>query len=345
MAKPLFLGIDAGGSQTRAALVSVDGKIFGCGTSGPANHLTGDRKMASASLREAVKVAIQNHPMRNGVLAVQGIGIGSAALVSRGRSEEARELLDGIVVSETIILDTDAYTAWAGAFGCQPGIVVIAGTGSICLGVSDTDQRARVGGWGWRFGDEGSAYHIAAQGIRLALQMADRRLPERRLWHALQRFLGLDPQVETLSSDVTEQFVEAWLYDSERTPADIAAFAPFVAVAASEGSLSAHALLINAGSELTRMVSAAAAQLPLAPPIRVAYQGGVLTGNKLVRDALITGLRDLAVPSEVGEPLHAAEFGAALLAIQACGYPIPVSFHASGLEKSKNMSSQHRGGG
>ena len=66
-----------------------------------------------------------------------------------------REVCADLFTAEVLEIDMDAVAAWAGALQLQPGIVLIAGSGSIALGVNEKRQRARAGGWGYLFGDCG----------------------------------------------------------------------------------------------------------------------------------------------------------------------------------------------
>ena len=308
----LFIGVDAGGTRTRAVCVSEEGVILGAGVAGPANHASGELAAARASIGEAIARAAASY-VEGGVVPVAATFIGSAGLEHVGDEAEGRRLLDDRIASREVFLDTDAYVAWAGAFRCRPGIVIIAGTGSMCLGIDAGGMRAKVGGWGWRVGDEGSAYGIAVDAVRAALQTVDGRLDAWRLWEAVEGF------VDGASSDgaVGALAVRSWLYDPRRSPADIAAFAPFVERAATSGCTVAAAILRRAGTELAKMAAAVAATLAPSPPLPIATLGGVMEGNAFVRSAFEEAIADVPGIAGIVVPAYEPHIGAALLAMRA----------------------------
>src|SRR5690606_1041239 len=112
-----------------------------------------------------------------------------------GEERQGRELLGGVASPRHVRLDSDVIAAWGGAFGGQAGIVLCAGTGSICVGVTAAGERLRAGGWGPVFGDEGSAYAIARHGIKAALASVDGRGKATSLLPEFLRFLGVEAEM------------------------------------------------------------------------------------------------------------------------------------------------------
>jgi glucosamine kinase len=313
----VFVGVDAGGTRTRAVCISGSGELLGQGQAGPANHTSGGWSQARSSISDAIACAT-SFLDADAPVVVNTTFIGSAGLEQTGDEVEGRRLLDDRIRSRLVCLDSDAYAAWAGAFRCRPGIVVIAGTGSMCLGIDAEGQRVKVGGWGWRVGDEGSAYGIAIDAIRAALQTVDGRNDADALWNALRSFvLGVPEAGDGGEAEVMA--VRAWLYDPARFAAEIAAFAPRVDDAAAAGCVAAKAILERAGTELAVMVRSVARQLGHPTRLPVALMGGVLRRSPGVaaafHDAL--GLDDATVL----EPAYEPEVGAALLAMHAARRP------------------------
>lgn len=314
----LFIGVDAGGTRTRAICVSGSGEVLGSGLAGPANHATAGLASARACITEAVHQATAFH-RSDRPLSVSAVFIGSAGLEHAGSEAEGRRLVEGAVDARHVQLDTDAYVAWAGAFRCQPGIVVIAGTGSICLGVDQAGNRSKVGGWGWRVGDEGSAYALAVDAMRVAVATSEGRAEAPLLWRALGQFLDLGQPGGADDEPLDGLAVRAWLYAPERRPADIAAFAPWIARAANEGCSTSKSILKAGGAELAGLVAAVARSLPGGRHLPVAAAGGVLANLTPVRSAFRAAI---ATHTELGsyvEPAYAPQLGAALLAMLAAG--------------------------
>ncbi|HEY0869075.1 MAG TPA: BadF/BadG/BcrA/BcrD ATPase family protein [Acidothermaceae bacterium] len=153
-----ILGVDAGGSATRAVLVR-DGEILARFEEPPLNVLL----QSDAHERLAALI------IASGAAAA---GLGLAGL--RGSTEAVlmeQRLQDVTGVDVVVVDDTEATLV--GAFGHGPGIVVIAGTGSNALGRNREGRSARAGGYGFLLGDEGSAYWFGSQAVRAALHSSD----------------------------------------------------------------------------------------------------------------------------------------------------------------------------
>ena len=316
----MVVGVDAGGTKTRAICLSVDGRVRGSGVAGPANHVTGPLGQARRSIGEAIACATAFAGLGR-PLPVAAVCIGSAGLEHAGEEREGRSLLDDhLVQAGRVVLDSDAYVAWAGAFQCRPGVVVIAGTGSMSLGVDAAGRRVKVGGWGWRVGDEGSAYAIAVEAIRAALRTLDGRCDAVLLWEELERFAQqalVDSAGVPLDGDPLA--VRAWLYGTERVPAEIAAFAPAVERAALAGCSVARDVLERAGHELAAAALAVRAQLPDSVPLPVALVGSVLEHNAVVGEALAGALQGAPGITAAQAAVYPPCVGAALLALEASG--------------------------
>lgn len=321
-----YLGVDAGGSHTRALLVSEDGEVMGAGRSGPANFRTGAVVHARVAVRDAVRQAIDQASSRAGprqVIEVAAAFLGSAGLEDTGDEKLAWDLLGGAVAPRRLGLDSDVYTAWAGAFAGEPGVVLSAGTGSICLGVTESGRRIRVGGWGPAFGDEGSAYAIARQGIEAALAMADGRGAATQLLDELLRFTDIAEEwgsggLERYGTELTN-----WLYSPGRYQPDIAGFAPLVENAALRGDPVALKILDRAGIDLAVMAATVVRQFEAdGPPVRLATNGSVLRGDGPVRVRFLAALEAEKISAAIAIPRFPPEAGAALLAMQLGGHEL-----------------------
>jgi len=146
----------------------------------------------------------------------------------------------------------------------EPGVAVVAGTGSIAYGRNERGDEVRVGGWGWLVGDEGSAFDIARRAINAAFRSYDGRGPSTSLTDAVKRRFN----VKDLRDLIT------YLYAGRGTPvARIARLAPLVNAAAVRGDEVARRILNEAGEELASAVIAAVRRLGMAG--RSVVVGGV----------------------------------------------------------------------
>lgn len=190
---PVVVGIDAGGTKTRAFAVSRAGEIVGRGAGGGGNLLS------SPDPRGSIAAALQE--------ALAGRSPDAVVLSCSGGERDAdrakgRAILSGLVGPAVAVEVThDALAAlYAGnPLGC--GVVLIAGTGSIAYGRNDQGAEARCGGWGYLVGDEGSAFWLGAEGLRAASYDHDGRgSPTRITRHlfadlAVTDFNGVLPQL------------------------------------------------------------------------------------------------------------------------------------------------------
>jgi N-acetylglucosamine kinase-like BadF-type ATPase len=201
---------------------------------------------------------------------------------------------------------------WAGSLACADGINIVAGTGSIGYGERQ-GRKARVGGWGEIFSDEGSAYWIAIQGLNAFTRMSDGRLPDGPLRQAFVDALGLSNDLDICARVMGE---------SGLSRDGVAALAPIVVHAANEGDMRATAILELAGSELANMAHALRRRLAFEEreTVLVSWSGGVLTKQDMVRASMQrhlqgTGSYDFVVPRH--QPAVGAALYAALLARSA----------------------------
>jgi N-acetylglucosamine kinase-like BadF-type ATPase len=169
------LGVDAGGTATRAALV-VDGVTTQRYASGPFNFLLHDdgvprmAALARAARPAAVGIGVP------GIARVPGAAAAFAAAVGEASGVRTR-------------VAPDATTAWLGAFLGRPGIVVIAGTASVAVGGS-AGALERAGGHGHLVGDEGGGYWLGRMALRAALAAAEGAGPPTGLGDALTEAAG-----------------------------------------------------------------------------------------------------------------------------------------------------------
>jgi N-acetylglucosamine kinase-like BadF-type ATPase len=297
--RPLVVGIDAGGTKTRAFAVTRAGEIAGRGAGGGGNLLSSPDPQGSiaAALREAlagrVPVAV--------VLSCSGGE--RAADRAKGRA-----ILAGLVGPEVAVEVThDALAAlYAGnASGC--GVVLISGTGSIAYGRNDQGMEDRCGGWGYLVGDEGSAFWLGAEGLRAASYDHDGRGSLTRITRHLYEDIG--------AADFNG--VLPLLYGKPHPPPAIQAATRAVARAYAEGDAIAVNIVQRGAHHLAEMATTVARALLLeGGPVYLA--GGAFENvrplEKAVRLELLGALPRAAVEPVSEEPAMGAARLAAKLA-------------------------------
>jgi glucosamine kinase len=223
-----------------------------------------------------------------------------------GREEERRELeteLYRLGVAEEVIVDSDASIALADAFDDGPGIIILAGTGSIAYGRGIDGSLARCGGWGPVFGDEGSGAWIGKRALGIVAAAADGREPT----------TALTGSILTAAEVNTPEELIPWAIAAGT--ATIAKLAPVVMATAAAGDARANALLSLAAEELVVHVRALALRLfgDERAAVPVAFSGGLLQKGSLLRKKLEQRTRS-AVP---GAQIRSAEIIPARGAVRA----------------------------
>ena len=290
-----FLGVDGGQSSTVAVIADQTGEVKGVGRGGPCNHTSAAeaRERFLAALRTAVRAAEQ-------AAGSSGIHYEAACLGMSGGPQDKTTLAREIVSADHLLVTTDAQVALTGAAAGEPGIIAIAGTGSIAYGRNATGRTARAGGWGYLMGDEGGAFDIVRQALRAMLRHHEGWGPATALTGALLAATGAHD-----SNDLLHR-----LYTPEYPRSRVASFALLVDEAAQKGDAVAREILTGAAQSLAMYVAAVRRQLfHRGEPSHVSYVGGVFRSD-LLRERF-----RLIVELEGDASVHAPKYGPAVGAL------------------------------
>jgi N-acetylglucosamine kinase-like BadF-type ATPase len=306
MALPELLGIDGGGTATKAWLADAEGHLLGRGRGGPSNIKAVGAAAALRALQAAIAGAFAD--AREDFNTVEVACLGLAGFDRPEDKEQLRTWAADGRWAKRLILVNDGDLVVAAGTPKGWGLGVIAGTGSIAVGRSPTGTTARAGGWGPLIGDEGSAYALALAGLRLVARMADGRDPPTGIGAVLtDRLCG------AMGIGGPEQLVAA-LYHPSMDRAAIAALAPVIVAAASEDARITAQLLEPAGRDLAELVLAVAQKLGWwewddETSLPLALAGGFLLSAPPVAETLIRHLEQLGfqvAPEIVPEPVAGA---------------------------------------
>ncbi|MCB8822555.1 BadF/BadG/BcrA/BcrD ATPase family protein [Microvirga rosea] len=210
MTDSLFLGIDGGGTKCRARLRDSDGNLLGEGIGGPSN-IRLDPDVVWASILSASRAALAEANLQEFDFSRIHAGMGAAGA---GQTSAVERLLSRSHPFGSFSIDTDAHTAWLGAFGGGDGAILIVGTGSCGYGVV-AGERRYVGGWGYEISDEGSGAAIGREVLRHTIWAYDGRIPSTPLSDAILGEFGHSPEA-----------IVDWV--GKARPADYARYAPLV---------------------------------------------------------------------------------------------------------------------
>lgn len=279
MSGNIVLGIDGGGTRTRASIVE-DEKVLAFAENGSIKRLRVGAEAADTHLRAILKDVFA----QAGVEGVCAASVGVASSKMPGVAEWISGVLREFGATKVEIVG-DEVIALDGAFKGGPGILQIAGTGSNCIGRAPDDSRESAGGWSSRLGDEGSGYWIGLHAVRRALKAYDREEPTRVL--------------ETVGHIWRTTTIDELVNVGDGTPGpDFAALAPAISKLAEDGDLVAACVMAQAASDLVDSVLLVRAKLrrkhQLTAEVPVAWIGSVVGKARLVREPFFAGLRAAA---------------------------------------------------
>jgi len=314
MSRTLFLGVDGGGTKTHFVLVDGEGNLI-ASHQGPASYhleigIDGLRDVLSAGLAALL-----------GQAGVDGSAIAHAffGLPAHGEDSVAQVKLDAmpepLLGHRRYRCGNDMVCAFAGSLGGEDGINIVAGTGSIGYG-ERRGRSARAGGWGEVFGDEGSAYWIAVQGLNVFTRMSDGRLPRGPLYAAFRESFDFGVDL-----DLCAEVMNA------PTRGSIAAMSKLVARAAQDGDSSAIRIFDDAARELAAVVEAGRHALEFDPGegVPVSYSGGVFNAGALILAPLQRHLEAQSGTYRLQAPILTPNGGAAIYAAKLAGQPLSVA--------------------
>lgn len=266
---PVYLGIDGGQSSTKALIANEHGRIIGHGTGGPCNHVSGPERREK--FFAAVKSSVHEACERAG-LDASSIEFAAACLGFSGGPEDKQVYVREAIRSAKYKVTHDAEIALSGATEGEPGIIVIAGTGSMAFGRNARGKSARAGGWGYIFGDEGGAFDIVRQALRAALKYEEGWGPETVLRPRLLTATGAPSANELMHRFYTDEFPR------ER----VATLAPLVEDAAIGGDRAAKMIIRMAAAQLASLARGVHESLfQKAESVPVCYIGGVFRSDPL----------------------------------------------------------------
>jgi len=297
-----YLGIDGGGTKTRCVLGD-EASVLASAVAGGSNIV----RLGEASAREALHAVIRQVCATAKVVPrqINAVCIGAAGAARPEMAAKIRTLLaevDSQFSPAYIEIVGDTVIALEAAFGSGPGVIAIAGTGSIVFGRDAAGRSARAGGWGFAISDEGSGHWIGHQAVSAVLR-------------------ARDEQHETALAAL---ILEAWKLDdmdalirhaNATPPPEFPRLLRVVLRAADAGDAVAHDLLTRAGTELAALATIVLRRIAPAPPyVPVAMTGSVFRQSAEVRRVFYNQLQTSFPGIELREDFVDPAFGALALA-------------------------------
>jgi glucosamine kinase len=274
-----YLGIDGGGTKTRCVLGN-ETTVLATAVSGGCNVV----RLGEAQARESLHAVVRQVCSIAKVSAAQvgAVCLGAAGAARPEIAAKLRHILSEIYPQfmSNIEVVGDAEIALEAAFGNGPGVIAIAGTGSIVYGRDEAGQTARAGGWGFAISDEGSGHWIGRQAISALLRARDEGR-ETALTALILEYWHLDN-------------IDALIQRANATPPpEFPRLFPIVVQAAAERDSIAVELLSRAGAELAALAGIVLRRIAQTPPyVPVAMTGSVFRQSEDVRRVFYNGLEE-----------------------------------------------------
>ncbi|MCX4388269.1 ATPase [Micromonospora peucetia] len=304
MSDTVVVGLDVGGTSTRATALTLDGRRLGDGRAGGGNPTSHGAERAAGELLAALREALTGvDPAR---VRAGTIGLAGAPRLladPAGRDAFDRAWRDaGLRCPYTV--HGDALVAYASGTASPEGTVLIAGTGAVAAGVRELRLDRVADGHGWLLGDAGSGFWLGREAVRRLLADLDRdHTPGPLATRVLTELLG-SSEVAARPRDTVDALVQAV---TRRPPVELARLAPLVVAAAVGGEPVAHGLIAEAAAHLAEST---ARIRPAGDASPIVLGGGLLTGDT----PLAAAVRAEVARRWPDAPLHSAGDGAAAAA-------------------------------
>lgn len=310
MQRRFLMAVDAGGSASRCAVCDFEGNLLGFGVvEGDDAFHAGTPNLTT--MVESVRLALSRAGDEVEAIDVVVAGCAGIGLDGSGSAPVEEALLQVVPRAGRVRVVPDMVIAFWGALAMPVGVVVSAGTSSVCYGRNVTGETCQIGGWGPLLGDEGSAYEIARHALRAVARAADGRGRPTLLTEMLTRAVGVGTPAELIRA----------LDGGANHHRDIAALAVQVALAARQRDAVALRVFQRAGRDLAIAVVAALRQLSLLEtPVSVSFSGSVFEAGRVLTQPFAASIHDATPLARVESPLLPPIGGAFRLGLQGLGF-------------------------
>lgn len=303
--KKYYIGIDGGGTHTKAVAVTRDGTVV-CRAEGDTinfNSIGFDK--AKENLEAILETMTQSIPEDE----IDGLFIGCSALDFEADTAVTKAILGKFQFIDAK-MNSDLFIALYGYSLNADGVLVISGTGSMGIARDYEGNIYTCGGWGYGVGDEGSAYDIAVRGINAAVRYYDGIGPHTKLYEALLEHYHLQCPKELIQE----------IYQPELNRKKIAGFAVTVTACAEVGDAIAKKILCEAAYSLAEIADSLIRKTGIRTGVGI--YGGVFEHAGMVKERFVDIMHQKYPGLPIEYPYLLPEIGAAIMAMQEKGIEI-----------------------
>ena len=296
-----MLGIDAGGTKTVCLLADGEGHVLAEARAGGANLQASGELEAEKVLHAVMTEALGDRDIRP-----DAICLGIAGVDRPNDAAAVRAIMRRIGSTARCLVVNDALIALVAGAGDEPGVVIVAGTGSIAYGRDANGRAARAGGWGYLLGDEGGGFWIGRAALSAVVRQFDGRGPTTLLTELVLDEMRLNSPTELIHA----------VYDHGLPRRSIAGIASVVQRAYDTGDAIASEILDRAAAELTSAAASVITRLNMrGEEFRIVLSGGIFAGIPALVPNVSSRLPDIAPRSRIGLLEVEPAMGAVSLAI------------------------------
>ena len=280
-----MLGIDAGGSKTVCLLADERGHVLAEARGSGANlQVSGELEV------EKVLHGVMTEALGDPDIRPDAICLGIAGVDRPNDAAAVRSIMRRIGSTRRVLVVNDALIALVAGAGDDPGVVIVAGTGSIAYGRDASGRAARAGGWGYLLGDEGGGFWIGRAALSAVVRQFDGRGPSTLLTEMVLEEMRLTSPTEVIHA----------VYDHGLPRRSIASIASVVQRACDAGDAIASEILDRAAAELTSAASSVITRLDMrGEEFWIILSGGIFAGIPALVPNVSARLPEVAPRSRV----------------------------------------------
>lgn len=297
-----FLGIDGGGTKTKFTIVDENLNIIGSIIKGTSHYNQIGFDNVGILLKEGIDEVCEINNVSLDEIGNVFIGIagyGKIKDIVNNIEKSIKNALGDLRYN----IGNDVEIALTGSLNGKYGINIIAGTGSIALALDKEGNLHRCGGWGYRLGDEGSAYYIGMETLRCFTMQSDGRLNKTLLYNDIKEKLNINNDYDIIKY-INEEI------NGDRT--EIADLSKICYEAAKKGDKCAIEIFDKAAFELSKNINTLGIHFDENETVIVSYSGGVFKSGELILKPLEKYLNNKRF--KIVEPIAPPDMGACILA-------------------------------
>ncbi|WP_458120217.1 BadF/BadG/BcrA/BcrD ATPase family protein [Paenibacillus sp. Z6-24] len=278
------IGIDGGGTTTTAVALDMQGTLLGRAEGQGSNPKSAAGTEYMENIHNVISRLLDHGSLQ--LAHCRGIGAGLAGIYTpeecaAGEQQLCRYWQERGQAAPAVRVVSDAETALTAAFGTNLGIVAIAGTGSMVLGVLPDGQRVRAGGWGHILGDQGSGYAIGQRTLQTVMLGYDGILPVSGLTEMVLHYYGARAPED----------LRRIMYQTHIGKRQIAAAARLCIHAGQAGDELAQQIIRQAAGDMAVFVMALLNRHPQLEQTGIAVAGSIFRYSELYLETFIRQLQ------------------------------------------------------